>query len=156
MKSRAVQCLNLEITRVGGARQREILLIGAHYDTVIGSSGANDNASGVSAFLELSCLFANIEPSLTVRFVAFVNEESPFFVTRQQGSMVYAEAARCSDRADHTSVPCRPSCGPLSGRGLRGRHGFGPREKCRNPYSGDDTPAPRQLFVNILGECWRY
>jgi hypothetical protein len=31
---------------------------------------------------------------LTVRFVAFVNEEPPFFVTRQQGSMVYAEAAR--------------------------------------------------------------
>ena len=80
--------------RSGGARQREILLIGAHYDTVTGSPGANDNASGVSALLEISRLFANVEPALTVRFVAFVDEEPPFFITRQQGSMVYAEAAR--------------------------------------------------------------
>jgi Zn-dependent M28 family amino/carboxypeptidase len=89
-----VRCLNLEITRSGGARKREILLIGAHYDTVIGSPGANDNASGISALLEISRLFASIEPALTIRFVAFVNEEQPFFATRQQGSMVYAEMAR--------------------------------------------------------------
>ncbi len=89
-----IRCLNLEITRSGGARKREILLIGAHYDSVIGSPGANDNASGVSALLEISRLFAGIEPALTVRFVAFVNEEAPFFTSRQQGSMVYAEAAR--------------------------------------------------------------
>jgi Peptidase family M28 len=63
-------------------------------DTVVGSPGANDNASGVSALLEISRLFASIEPVLTVRFVAFVNEEAPFFTRRQQGSMVYAEAAR--------------------------------------------------------------
>jgi len=89
-----VRCLNLEITHSGGARDREILLIGAHYDTVSGSPGANDNASGVSALLEISRLFASIEPALTVRFVAFVNEEPPFFMTRRQGSTVYAEAAR--------------------------------------------------------------
>lgn len=89
-----VRCLNLEITRSGGARRREILLMGAHYDTVMGSPGANDNASGVSALLEMSRLFASVAPALTVRFVAFVNEEAPFFTSRQQGSMVYAEAAR--------------------------------------------------------------
>jgi len=89
-----IRCLNLEATRRGGAREPEILLIGAHYDTVRGSPGANDNASGISALLEMSRLFASIEPARTVRFVAFVNEEPPFFVTRQQGSMVYAEAAR--------------------------------------------------------------
>jgi acetylornithine deacetylase/succinyl-diaminopimelate desuccinylase-like protein len=85
-----VRCLNLEITRSGGARQREILLIGAHYDTVTDSPGANDNASGVSALLEISRLFANVEPALTVRFVAFVNEEPPFFMTRQQGSIEFS------------------------------------------------------------------
>ncbi len=89
-----VRCLNLEITRGGGARKREILLIGVHYDTVIGSPGANDNASGVSALLEISRLFVSIEPALTVRFVAFVNEEPPFFMGHQQGSMVYADEAR--------------------------------------------------------------
>ncbi|WP_281431771.1 MULTISPECIES: M28 family peptidase [unclassified Methylocystis] len=89
-----VPCLNLEITRSGGARQPEILLMGAHYDTVMGSPGANDNASGVSALLEMSRLFASVAPALTVRFVAFVNEEAPFFTSHQQGSMVYAAAAR--------------------------------------------------------------
>src|SRR5262245_64553761 len=54
-------CLNLEIARCGGASRREILLIGAHYDTVTGCPGANDNASGVAALLELSRLFASIE-----------------------------------------------------------------------------------------------
>jgi Zn-dependent M28 family amino/carboxypeptidase len=89
-----VHCLNLEVTRRGGSRESEILLIGAHYDTVRGSPGANDNASGVSALLEISRLFAAIEPALTVRFVAFVNEEPPFFRSQQQGSVIYAEAAR--------------------------------------------------------------
>ena len=89
-----VRCLNLEITRGGGARKPEIPLIGAHYDTVIGSPGANDNASGVSALLKISRLFVSIEPALTVQFVTFVNEEPPFFMGHQQGSMVYAENAR--------------------------------------------------------------
>jgi Zn-dependent M28 family amino/carboxypeptidase len=89
-----IDCFNLEITRDGAARKDEILLIGAHYDTVAGSPGANDNASGVAALLEMSRHFAAIEPAMTVRFVAFVNEEPPFFATKDQGSMVYAKAAR--------------------------------------------------------------
>jgi Zn-dependent M28 family amino/carboxypeptidase len=88
------RCANLEVIRNGGARQREILLIGAHYDSVIGSPGANDNASGIAALLEISRKFAAIEPAMTVRFVAFVNEEAPFFMSAQQGSMVYAHLAR--------------------------------------------------------------
>ena len=70
------------------------MIVKSFYNTVTGSPGANDNASGVSALLEISRLFASIEPALTVRFVAFVNEEPPFFMSHQQGSMVYAEAAR--------------------------------------------------------------
>lgn len=91
---RGVRCLNLEATRRGTSRPDQIVLVGAHYDTVAGSPGANDNASGVAAMLELSRLFASIAPAMTVRFVAFVNEEWPFFRTRRQGSMVYAAAAR--------------------------------------------------------------
>ena len=86
-------CANLEVTHPG-ARSKEILLIGAHYDSVAGSPGANDNGSGVAAMLELSRLFAMRAPGLTLRFVAFVNEEPPFFATPQQGSLVYAKAAR--------------------------------------------------------------
>jgi Zn-dependent M28 family amino/carboxypeptidase len=89
-----IRCANLVTTRKGSARHSEILLLGAHYDSVLGSPGANDNASGVAALLEIARMFHAIEPVLTVRFVAFVNEEPPFFWSRQQGSMVYAEAAR--------------------------------------------------------------
>jgi Zn-dependent M28 family amino/carboxypeptidase len=89
-----IRCANLVATRKGSARCREILLLGAHYDSVIGSPGANDNASGVAALLEISRMFQALEPALTVRFVAFVNEEPPFFWSRQRGSRVYARAAR--------------------------------------------------------------
>ena len=89
-----IRCANLVTTRKGSARSSEILLLGAHYDSVIGSPGANDNASGVAALLEIARMFQAVEPMLTVRFVAFVNEEPPFFWTHKQESMVYAEAAR--------------------------------------------------------------
>ena len=89
-----IACRNLEITRAGSARAGGILLLGAHYDSVRGSPGANDNGSGVAALLELSRMFAALEPAMTVRFVAFVNEEPPYFMTGLQGSAVYARAAR--------------------------------------------------------------
>ena len=91
---RGDRCFNLEITQSGTAQKDQILLIGAHYDTVLGSPGANDNGSGVAALIELSRLFAGLELPMTVRFVAFVNEEPPFFATELQGSMVYAHMAR--------------------------------------------------------------
>lgn len=89
-----VRCANVEITCVGRVRPDEIILLGAHYDSVPTGPGANDNGSGVAALLELSRLFGATAPARTIRFVAFVNEESPFFFTRQQGSAVYAKAAR--------------------------------------------------------------
>jgi hypothetical protein len=89
-----VDCANLEITRRGRRRPDQFLLIGAHYDSVIGSPGANDNGSGVAALLELSRLFTRFTPDISVRFVAFVNEEPPFFMWKQMGSVVYAKMAR--------------------------------------------------------------
>ena len=85
-----IRCANLVAAREGGARQTEILLLGAHYDSVMASAGANDNASGIAALLEISRMFRALAPILSVRFVAFVNEEPPFFRTALQGSMVYA------------------------------------------------------------------
>ena len=89
-----VRSSNLEITRSGTRHADDILLIGAHYDSVIGSPGANDNGSGVAAILEMARHFADVEIDRTVRFVAFVNEEPPIFFGRQMGSMIYAKAAR--------------------------------------------------------------
>lgn len=88
------RCANLVVERQGSARQNKILIVGAHYDSVLGSPGANDNASGVAALLEVSRMFRAVESSMTVRFVAFVNEEPPFFMTEQQGSAVYAKECR--------------------------------------------------------------
>jgi Zn-dependent M28 family amino/carboxypeptidase len=85
---------NLEVTIRGSTKPTEIILVGAHYDTVQGSPGANDNASGVAALLEISRDFASLRPERTVRFVAFVNEEPPFFASDLMGSAVYAKAAR--------------------------------------------------------------
>lgn len=85
---------NLEVARQGRDRPGEIILVGAHYDTVEGSPGADDNASGIAVLLELSRLFATAETARTVRFVAFVNEEPPFFFGDLMGSGVYARAAR--------------------------------------------------------------
>ncbi len=91
---RGVASANLEATLAGDARAQEILVIGAHYDTVPGSPGANDNASGVAALLEIASALRTLRPNLTLRFVAFVNEEQPFFMTHRQGSRVYAREAR--------------------------------------------------------------
>lgn len=81
---------NIEVERRGATLPDEIVIVGAHYDSVIGSPGANDNATGVAAVLELARLLATTTRSRTVRFVTFVNEEPPFFQTDDMGSAVYA------------------------------------------------------------------
>lgn len=74
----------------------EIIVIGAHYDSVIGSPGADDNASGVAAVIELAKRFTSSKR--TLRFVAFANEEPPHFATPQMGSYCYAQ--RCKERGE--------------------------------------------------------
>lgn len=93
-EAKGVWSENLEIEIRGGARANEIVLTGAHYDSVTGSPGADDNASGIATVLEIARLLSNIEPVRTLRLVAFVNEESPFFYFSKMGSQVYARAAR--------------------------------------------------------------
>ncbi len=90
-ETRGKKVANLEITRPG--QSPEIILIGAHYDSVFGSPGANDNGSGVAAMLELSRFLADVRSQLTIRFVAFVNEEPPFFKTEAMGSRQYVRMA---------------------------------------------------------------
>jgi Zn-dependent M28 family amino/carboxypeptidase len=89
-----VDCENLEITMAGAGKPGDIVVVGAHYDSVAGSPGADDNASGVAALLEIGRLLAPIRPERTIRLVAFVNEEPPFFPFGEMGSRVYARAAR--------------------------------------------------------------
>lgn len=80
---------NLEAV-LEGAREHDNLIVGAHYDSVLGCPGANDNATGVAAMLQIASACAGRSFGSTLRFVAFVNEEPPFFQTRDMGSLVYA------------------------------------------------------------------
>jgi hypothetical protein len=93
-------CHNIEV-EIPGTRP-DVVLIGAHYDSVFGSPGANDNGSGVAALLALARRFAGKSPQHTLRFVAFVNEEPPFFLSGEMGSFVYA--SRCKARGDQIST----------------------------------------------------
>jgi len=106
---RGQPCHNIE-AEIPGNRP-EIIVIGAHYDSVFGSPGANDNGSGVAAVLALANRFAAREtdrhppermPNKTLRFVAFVNEEPPYFLSGEMGSLVYAR--RCKERGDKISA----------------------------------------------------
>jgi len=89
-------CHNIEVEIRGTSP--EVFVIGAHYDSVLGSPGANDNGSGVAALLALARRFAGKPTGKTLRFVAFVNEEPPYFQTEDMGSFVYAK--RCNERGD--------------------------------------------------------
>lgn len=92
-------CTNLITERPGFGSGDEIIVVGAHYDTVAWSPGANDNASGVAALLALADAFKKKQPMRTLRFVFFVNEEMPYGGTPSMGSHVYARA--CRERGDH-------------------------------------------------------
>jgi len=81
---------NIEVELQGQKKPEEIIIIGAHYDSVVGSPGANDNGSGVAGILEIARRLYGQALSRTIRFVAFVNEEPPFFQTEAMGSLVYA------------------------------------------------------------------
>lgn len=85
---------NLEAELTGTSDSKEIIIVGAHYDSVFGSPGANDNASGTAAVLEIARLLKGRALARTLRFVLFVNEEPPFFKTGLMGSLVYARRSQ--------------------------------------------------------------
>jgi hypothetical protein len=85
---------NIIAERPGGA---EIVIVGAHYDTVEPTPGADDNASGVAILLELAKRYT--KGKRTVRFVAFTNEEPGHFQTDSMGSLIYARACREKNEA---------------------------------------------------------
>ena len=101
---------NIEAVLPGTSMPEETLVIGAHYDTKVamprwnahwpptpdkpGTPGANDNGSGVAAMLALAEYFVGRPHARTLRFVAFVNEEPPFYQTEAMGSLVYARSLK--------------------------------------------------------------
>jgi hypothetical protein len=79
--------VNLEIVKPGTDPAAGDLLLGAHYDTVAGTQGADDNASGVAAVMEVARLLQPLQLKQTVRFVFFDQEEVGLL-----GSRAYARS----------------------------------------------------------------
>ncbi len=69
-----------------------VVVVGAHYDSFDVTPGADDNASGVAAGLELARLMAKDPIAERVVFAFFSNEEPPHFHTESMGSLAVARA----------------------------------------------------------------
>lgn len=93
------EATNLIVEIPGGRRSQDIVLLGAHYDTVSGTPGADDNASAVAVLLETSRVLVNLSPARTIRFVAFACEEPPYFHTDSMGSQYHARQARLANQS---------------------------------------------------------
>ncbi len=88
-RGRRVANLIADLPGAGAGAGTVPTLIGAHYDTVLGTPGADDNASAVAVMLELAGRAAARPPPVPLRFVAFTLEEPPTHATRHQGSRVF-------------------------------------------------------------------
>ena len=93
---------NLVVEWPGESRPDEIVVVGAHYDTVKYTPGADDNASAVAALLEVCRGLKGQRFEQTLRFVAFANEEPPHFPGPTMGSAVYA--GRCREADEQIAV----------------------------------------------------
>lgn len=98
-----VACVNIYLDvqpESSHASEQPMLIYGAHYDSVIGSPAANDNASGVAAVLALARHLANhhsrsrLALTRPIRLALFANEEPPWFWTDLMGSLVLAKAMK--------------------------------------------------------------
>jgi hypothetical protein len=89
-------CQGAEVSNVIAGHQDPdgYYILGAHFDTVAGTPGADDNASGVAVLLEVARLARNLTLPRPWTFIGFTTEEPPVFFTPYMGSRVYAKAAR--------------------------------------------------------------
>lgn len=98
---------NIEVRKTGTDSNAPWLVLGAHYDTRVGmkswkshgpviegktgTPGANDNASGIAALLAVARALKDVPTTNGIIFVAWANEEAPFFQTDEMGSFRHAQ-----------------------------------------------------------------
>jgi Zn-dependent M28 family amino/carboxypeptidase len=128
-----------------GRQPAQRYLVGAHYDTVAGTVGADDNASGVAVLLELATVLQEnrtlVDPALSIRLVAFALEEPPVFSTSYMGSKVHARAMK-ANREHLTGMICLEMVGFTCHRKGCQSYPF-PLQFMNYPKTGD--------FIGIVG-----
>lgn len=88
-----VRNLEVSVRNPGPSREKpHVVVVGAHYDSAPGTPGANDNATGSAAVIELARTLQEMrpEPGHEIKLVLFVNEEPPYFKTAHMGSVHHA------------------------------------------------------------------
>ncbi len=105
-------CHRVEVANViaGHPDPKGYYLLGAHFDTVADTPGADDNASGVAVLLEVARLSREVATPKPWAFVGFTTEEPPVFFTPYMGSRVYAKTAR-KNRENLLGMLCLESVG---------------------------------------------
>lgn len=88
---------NIIVTISGVRNPDETVIVGAHYDTVFGTPGADDNASAVAILLEMCRMLKNFSSGRTLKLVFFVNEEHPLFRSEYMGSYVFARETKAKN-----------------------------------------------------------
>lgn len=91
------QVANIYMEWPGTTRPQETIIVGAHYDTIPGTPGADDNASAVAMLLEIARVLRPHACPRTIRFIAFACEEPPYFHLDSMGSQVHARLCRRRD-----------------------------------------------------------
>ncbi len=93
-----LEVINLELDIFAESDNSDIIIIGAHYDTVSTTPGADDNASAIALLLELARQAAGLKRAQqlkkNLRFVAFTLEEPPVFNTANMGSKRYVKTLK--------------------------------------------------------------
>lgn len=92
------------VVEIPGISSNEVIVLGAHYDTVANTPGADDNASAVAVLLEASRHLKEFTPSKTLRFVAFACEEAPYMSMGSMGSQHHARQAK--QRGEKIAMLC--------------------------------------------------
>jgi Zn-dependent M28 family amino/carboxypeptidase len=138
-----VECVNLDATTAGFDPAGPHLLIGAHYDSVWGTPGADDNLSAVAILLELAARLRSQAAAGRLRFVAFANEEPPHFLQSTMGSLVFARGCRARKDAIAGMI-CLESLGVFSRE--PGSQFVPPEFAALRP-----DPAARGDFVAVVG-----
>lgn len=74
-----------------GTKNKERIIVGAHYDVCGDQDGADDNATGTTALLEMARLLKGEKLKYRIDLVAYTLEEPPYFRTENMGSYVHAK-----------------------------------------------------------------